>query len=126
VRDPTIRRADPTSTGAGGSTMDAVWIYMTAGSLDEARDIGRTLVEERLAACVNILEGMRSLYRWEGGVEEDEEVVLIAKTRATLVDALTDRVKTVHSYDCPCVVALPITGGNPAFLDWIGLETAPN
>lgn len=106
--------------------MDAVWIYMTAGSLDEARDIGRTLVEERLAACVNILEGMRSLYRWDGGVEEDEEVVLIAKTRASLVDTLTDRVKAVHSYDCPCVVALPITGGNPAFLDWIKLETAPN
>jgi periplasmic divalent cation tolerance protein len=104
--------------------MDAVWIYMTAGSLDEARDIGRTLVDERLAACVNILEGMRSLYRWDGGVEEDEEVVLIAKSRSTLVDALTERVKAIHSYDCPCVIALPITGGNPEFLDWIGLETA--
>lgn len=101
-----------------------VWIYMTAGSLEEAREIGRALVEERLAACVNLVEGMRSLYRWNGGVEEDEEVVMIAKSRSGLVDVLTDRVKALHSYDCPCVVALPIAGGNPEFLDWIGLETS--
>lgn len=100
-----------------------VWIYMTAGTLDEAREIGRSLIDDRLAACVNILAGMRSLYRWNGGVQEDEEVVMIAKSRAGLVDSLTARVKALHSYDCPCVVALPITAGNPEFLDWIGLET---
>ena len=104
--------------------MQAVWVYMTAGSLDEARAIGRQLIEERLAACVNLIDGMRSLYRWDGAVQEDTEAVLIAKTRRDLVDRLTERVRAAHSYDCPCVVALPIEGGHQAFIDWIGAETA--
>jgi periplasmic divalent cation tolerance protein len=104
--------------------MDAVWVYMTAGSLEEARAVGKVLVEDRLAACVNLIDGMRSLYWWEGGVQEDAEAILIAKTRADLVDRLAARVAEVHSYDCPCVVALPIRGGHQPFLDWIGEETA--
>ena len=104
--------------------MAAVWVYMTAGDLEEARMIGRMLVEERLAACVNLIDGMRSLYRWEGAVEEDTETVLVAKTDADLVDRLSQRVRAVHSYECPCVVALPIQGGHPPFLDWIAAETA--
>jgi periplasmic divalent cation tolerance protein len=99
-------------------------IYMTAPNDAEARTIARVLVEERLAACVNILSGMRSVYRWEGEIQEDDEVVLIAKTRRDLVPALTDRIKDIHSYDCPCVVAIPIDGGNPEFLDWIDAQTS--
>ena len=66
---------------------------------------------------------MRSMYWWQDAVQEDAEVVLIAKTRAQLLDRLTERVKALHSYDCPCVVGVPIGGGNDAFLDWIGTET---
>ena len=104
--------------------MSATLVYMTAGSVEEARAIGASLVERRLAACVNILPGMLSQYRWEGSVQTDEEAVLIAKTRDDLVDALTGHVREIHSYDCPCVVALPIGGGNPEFLQWIAGETA--
>jgi len=99
------------------------WVYMTAGSLDEARTIGRALVESRLAACVNILDGMRSLYWWEGEVQDDAEAVLIAKTKETLLEELTEKVAALHSYDCPCIEALPIEGGHPEFLRWIASET---
>ncbi len=99
-------------------------VYMTAADEDEAGRIGRALVAERLAACVNVVPGMRSFYRWQGEVRDDREVVVIAKTRETLLDALVARVKELHSYDCPCVVALPIAAGNPDFLAWIEAETA--
>jgi periplasmic divalent cation tolerance protein len=98
-------------------------VYMTAADEDEAARIGRALVEARLAACVNIIPGMRSFYRWQGEVRDDHEVVMIAKSRRTLVDALVARVKELHGYECPCVVALPIEGGNRDFLDWIVAET---
>ena len=104
--------------------MTACLVYMTAETPDQAREIGRALVADRLAACVNVIEGMTSLYWWEGEVEEGAETVLIAKTRGELVERLTDRVKALHSYDCPCVVALPIGAGNPDFLSWIESETA--
>lgn len=104
-------------------TPDTRLIYITAESTYEARAIGRALVEARLAACANVLGPMTSIYRWEGVVQEGEEAVLIAKTTASLVDALTAKVRELHSYDCPCVVALPVDGGNPAFLDWIVAET---
>jgi periplasmic divalent cation tolerance protein len=100
-------------------------IYITTDGPDEARAIGRALVEARLAACVNIVDPMASLYWWEGEVREGRETVLIAKTTAGLVDELTEKVRALHSYSCPCVVALPIEGGNPAFLYWIGAETGP-
>jgi len=103
--------------------MSACFCYITAGSREEALAIGSALVEERLAACANVIAGMTSVYRWQGAIEQDDEVVLIAKTRADLVERLTGRVAALHSYDCPCVVALPITGGNPVFLDWILSET---
>lgn len=98
-------------------------VYMTAGGAEEARRIGKALVEARLAACVNLIEGMKSMYWWEGAVQEDAEVVMIAKTRAALVEPLTAKVRELHSFDCPCVVAVPIAGGNPAFLQWIAVET---
>lgn len=105
------------------TTATATLIYMTAGSLDEAKAIGASLVEQRLAACVNILPGMISQYYWQGTVRSDDEVVLIAKTTIDLVEALTTHVLAMHSYDCPCLVTLPIQDGNPAFLQWIETET---
>lgn len=99
------------------------FIYMTTANVEEAQRIGRELVEAHLAACVNILPGMTSMYRWEGKVQESQEVVLIAKTTALLVPALTERVKALHSYACPCVVSLAIEGGNPDFINWIETET---
>ena len=98
-------------------------IYMTCENMKEAEDIGTVLVERRLAACVNILPGMKSMYWWEGKVERAEEVGLIAKTRDSLVEELTRAVKVMHGYEVPCVVAFPIVGGNPDFLAWIRNET---
>ena len=98
-------------------------IYITTGSRDEALLIARELVEGRLCACANILAGTTSLYHWEGKVCEDDEVSLILKTRDDLVERLVEKVRDLHSYDCPCVVSLPIHGGNADFLDWIDAET---
>ena len=102
---------------------DAVWVYMTAANRQEAAKIGRILVEERLAACVNILGEIESIYWWQDAVTTDTEAAFVAKTRREKLTPLTDRVKELHSYTIPCVVALPIQGGNPDFLDWIHKET---
>jgi periplasmic divalent cation tolerance protein len=98
------------------------FVYMTAGSKAEAQKIGNALVEGRLAACVNILDNMQSIYRWDERIQQDTEVVLIAKTTDNLVSALIDQVKSLHSYDCPCIVSLPISNGYPPFLDWVHAE----
>lgn len=103
--------------------MTAFFVYITASDAAEATRIGRTLVADRLAACANVLNGMTSIYRWQDEICEDTEAVLIAKTTDGKVAALTERVKALHSYDCPCVVALPITDGNTAFLNWIEEQT---
>ena len=97
--------------------------YMTAASAEAAKAVGRVLVEERLAACVNVIPGTVSVYRWEGAIEESEEAVLIAKTRAEIFDALARRVEALHGYDNPCVIRLDIAAGRRPFLDWIADET---
>ena len=102
--------------------MQANWVYMTAASKDEATHIGRELVSARLAACVNIIEHMNSIYRWEGKMEEAAEVVLIAKTVESKVPQLIEKVKSMHSYSCPCIISLPIEAGNPEYLEWIKAE----
>jgi len=103
--------------------MNINFIYITAKDKEEARKIGRILVSERLAACVNILDGMNSMYWWDGKVQDDNEAVLIAKTRESLVSALIEKVKSVHSYSCPCVVSMPVVGGNIDYLRWVEKET---
>ena len=100
-------------------------VCVTAPSHAEAETIGRALVEARLAASVNIVPSVSSYYWWEGALRQGDEAMLWAKTRDDLVDPLTAMVKALHSYDCPCVVALPITGGNADYLAWIDAETAP-
>jgi periplasmic divalent cation tolerance protein len=98
-------------------------IYITAGNMDEARTIGKDLVSNRLAACVNIIDNINSMYWWDGKIQDEREVIVIAKSRESLVPNLIERVKSLHSYSCPCVVSLPILDGNKAFLDWIVDET---
>jgi periplasmic divalent cation tolerance protein len=100
-------------------------LYVTAGDAEGAARIGRVLVEERLAACANVIPGVRSIYRWEGAVQDEDEAVLICKTDASRLEAATARIKALHAYELPCVVALRLEGGNAEFLDWITRETRP-
>ena len=99
------------------------WVYMTTGTFEEAKKIGSELIEENLAACVNLLKNMTSMYKWEEKLEEGQEVVMIVKTRKTLMPKLIETVNRLHSYDCPCILELLIQGGNPDFLKWILGET---
>ncbi|MBW7849173.1 MAG: divalent-cation tolerance protein CutA [Rhodospirillales bacterium] len=103
--------------------MEHCLIYVTASSRTEAESLARRLVEERLAACANVIERITSYYWWEGEVQSGEEAVVIAKTRRDMVEDVVAAVKRMHSYSCPCVVALPIVAGNPDFLNWIAAET---
>ncbi len=112
-------------SGAQSSNASVVFVYVTAPTRDEALSIGRTLVEERLVACVNVLDGLRSLYWWEGKVQDEAEACFVAKTRADLAGRVVERVRQLHSYAVPCVVALPVAAGNPDFLDWVAAETLP-
>ncbi len=104
--------------------MSASVVYVTAASRDEALAIGRTVIGERLAACANVLPGMRSIYWWEGQVAEDDEALLVLKTREALLAALIARIRALHSYATPCITAWPITAGNPDYLAWIAAATA--
>jgi periplasmic divalent cation tolerance protein len=94
-------------------------VLVTAGSEEEAEKIARALVEERLAACVNIVPGVRSIYRWRGAVEDDSEVLMVIKSEADILDALEARVRALHSYEVPEILALPIERGSAPYLDWL-------
>ncbi len=94
-------------------------VYVTAADAEEARRIGRALVEENLAACVNVLPGHIAIYRWEGKLEEGAECAFLAKTTAGRFDALRARVRALHSYDLPCIVAFRAEAGDADFLDWV-------
>jgi periplasmic divalent cation tolerance protein len=111
------------SLGMACGMSGACIVYVTAADAAQALAIGRTLVEERFAACVNVLPGMTSIYRWQGGVERAEEAVLIAKTGADRVAALTARVRALHTYHLPCVVAAPLVDGDPDYLAWVVAES---
>jgi periplasmic divalent cation tolerance protein len=100
-------------------------VLVTAPDRDAAGRIARALVEERLAACVNAVPGVRSTYRWQGAVQEDDEVLLVIKTRADRVAALADRVRALHPYDLPEVLALPAAGGSADYLGWVAREASP-
>jgi periplasmic divalent cation tolerance protein len=102
----------------GGGGMEFRSVYITFANSEEAQRIGRLLVAERLAACVNFFP-VQSIYRWQDEIEQSDEVSLIAKTRAENVEPLIHRVKELHSYQNPCIVSWPIERGSPAFLDWI-------
>jgi len=97
--------------------------YITAPTEDEAVGISRALVESRLAACANIVKNIRSIYLWKGAVEDDTEVLMIVKTRKSLFDKLSEKVKEMHSYDVPEVIALPIVHGSEDYLEWLRAST---
>ena len=99
--------------------MEAIVVYITAPNEEEAAKIARAVVEERLAACVNIVKGVRSIYSWQGRIEDDPEVLMIVKTRRELFEALTKRVKELHSYTVAEVIALPIIDGSQDYLKWL-------
>jgi periplasmic divalent cation tolerance protein len=101
----------------------AVFVYTTYASIVEAERAGRELVERRLAACVNILPGMVSLYRWQGAIERGDEVVMIIKTRASLADAVRAAVKEMHAYTTPAILVIPLESVDPDYHAWIEAET---
>jgi periplasmic divalent cation tolerance protein len=101
----------------------ALLVYTTYPSIVEAERAGRSIVEQRLAACVNILPGMVSHYWWQGTIERGEEVVMIIKTRASLIDRVCAAVKGNHSYTTPAIMVLPVERVDPAYLDWLMAET---
>ncbi|MBI4681693.1 MAG: divalent-cation tolerance protein CutA [Nitrospirae bacterium] len=98
-------------------------VFITAPNEDEAAGIARSLVEARLAACVNIVKNVRSIYTWQGKIQDDSEVLMIAKTRRDLFDALSVKVKELHSYDVPEIIALPIIDGSEDYLKWLREST---
>jgi periplasmic divalent cation tolerance protein len=97
-------------------------VLITAGSQEEADRIANTLVAEMLAACVNVLPGVTSVYRWEGEVQRDQEWLLVTKTTREVLDDLVRRVQAIHSYDLPEIIALPVVGGSKGYLRWIDGE----
>ena len=101
---------------------DYIVVYVTAPE-DEAVDLAKTLVEERLVACVNLVPGLRSIYWWQGKVEDEPEVLCIMKTRSNLFESLRDRVRELHSYEVEEIIALPILAGNLPYLNWIKENT---
>jgi periplasmic divalent cation tolerance protein len=102
---------------------DALVVLVTAPSPDQAAEIARALVEERLAACGNVVPAIRSIYRWEGKVHEDAEALLVLKTTRGRFEALRDRVLALHPYDVPEVIALPVEAGSADYLAWIAAES---
>ena len=100
-----------------------VSVYVTVPDMESAESIARVLVTEGLAACVNVLPGVRSIYRWKDEVQTDSEVVLLAKTRADLGRRVCDRVAELHSYELPCAVVLPWLGALPGYSKWVAEET---
>ncbi len=96
--------------------------YITTSDKAEAKEIGGTLVKENLVACANVIDGMESVFPWEGTIDSDQETVLIVKTHEDRNDEVMKRIQELHSYDCPCILVLPIKTGNQAFIDWVKEE----
>ncbi len=101
----------------------AIVILVTASSEEEARTLARELVGSKLVACAGLLPGVQSLFHWKGKVEEEKEVLLILKSRAELFDRVEQRVRELHSYEVPEIIALPILQGSAPYLAWINEET---
>ena len=104
-------------------TTEYIIVFITAPNEEEAARISHAIVGEKLAACVNIIRSVRSIYRWQGRVEDEQEVLMIVKTKRTLFERLQGRVKELHSYSVPEIIGLPVVEGSKQYLDWLGQET---
>ncbi|KAH7524935.1 hypothetical protein FEM48_Zijuj06G0172000 [Ziziphus jujuba var. spinosa] len=109
--------------GGSGSTVPSIVVYVTVPNKEVGKKLAGSIVNEKLAACVNRVPGVESVYLWEGEVQTDSEELLIIKTRQSLLDALTQHVKANHPYDVPEVIALPINGGSLQYLEWLKNST---
>ncbi len=98
-------------------------IYITTSSVSEAKKIGRTLVEEKLVACSNIISPIRAIYSWQGKICDDKEALMILKTKKKLFKQIVKRVEKLHSYDVPEIIAIPIIEGSSKYLSWLNEET---
>jgi periplasmic divalent cation tolerance protein len=117
-----IRRPIPTLftlIGKGLIMTEILTVFVTTANEEEAVHIAKTIVTERLAACANMVSGLRSIYRWKGEICDTEERLLMIKTRAPLFPSLEKRIRALHSYEVPEIVGIPITAGSPAYLQWI-------
>jgi periplasmic divalent cation tolerance protein len=103
---------------------DALVVLVTAPSAEKAAELARTLVEERLAACGNVVPGLRSIYRWEGKVQDDAEALLVLKTTRERFESLRERVLALHPYEVPEVLALPVEAGSAPYLAWLAAATS--
>jgi len=105
--------------------VSAVVLYITASGVEEAQKLAKSLVEERLVACANVIPRILSTYWWEGKICEDEEAVIIAKTSSAMADRAIAAVKERHSYQVPAILALEVAKGLPAYLEWLAAEVRP-
>jgi periplasmic divalent cation tolerance protein len=103
--------------------MDFYWIYITCANKEEALKIAHALVESKMIACANILDNMTAVYPWNNKIEVGQESVLICKTRKANYSKVKQKVEELHSYDCPCIIALPIERGAEAYLSWLSENT---
>jgi len=109
----------PTDSGA-------IVVYITCSKPEEAQSLAQTLVGEKLVACVNIVPGIQSVYSWQGSIQTDTELLLICKSRTERFDELKLRVQSLHSYDVPEIISLPVLGGSEPYLDWLRDNTTPD
>ena len=100
-----------------------LWVYVPHNSKDKALEMGRILLDEKLIACVNIIDNMTSMYKWEGKIVEENEIILIIKTKEKLFEELQKRIENLHPYDCPCIIGLNIEKGNKPYMDWLFNQT---
>ncbi|CAN6293746.1 unnamed protein product [Urochloa humidicola] len=121
-----VRSLSSAQMESASTTVPTIVVYVTVPNKEAGKKLAGSIISEKLAACVNIVPGVESVYWWEGKVQSDAEELLIIKTRESLLDALTEHVKANHEYDVPEVIALPIKGGNLKYLEWLKNSTREN
>ncbi|XP_030455124.1 protein CutA, chloroplastic [Syzygium oleosum] len=118
-----VHSAKMEGSQGSGNTVPSIVVYVTVPNKEAGKKLAESIIKERLAACVNIVPGIQSIYHWQGKIETDSEELLIIKTRESLLEPLTQHVKANHEYDIPEVIGLPILGGNVQYLEWIKNST---